>query len=971
MAEALRIEILGPLRVLREGAEVAMTSQRQRIVLSCLLARDGPMSASTLIEATWGASQLPARPAAALHTVVSRLRTTLGPQAAIRQQAAGYVLAFTQDAVVDVRRFDALVTASATSTGDTDEAGCLREALNLWRGHAWEGFEDVPNVAADAARLDEARLQTTERLAGLLTASGAAHEAIGLLRDLVDEQPYRESGRIGLMTALHRAGRTTEALDAYHGHRERLIEDLGLDPSPRMVEVHRRILANDPQPDRSTAPMDNVARPLAIPSSSPLVGRDADADLLTRSIRTSRLVTVTGMGGVGKSRLVAQVLPDLAAALGQRLVTVHCEGMASSHELPGAVGVALGTTAHGPELLERLAATCEAAPTLLVLDGCEQVANSASKWIEDLLARAPALRVVATSRVPLASPHEQLVRLAPLPVDETTASVDDLLVLFVSAGRRADPDFALSAEGRHIAFEVCQLLEGLPLAIELAGARAAMVGLHPLRRTLASGVQVIDDAAADPRRSLQGILEWTFQSLDSDAAELLARLSVAPGPIDLQLAESLAPPPVRGQVTAALDQLLQHALLVRGSGTPEPTYRLLEMIRRFARSRLNDTSRSETEGALIGWAHTLATEAIPAASGPDDRSILDHLNAHAPNLVQALCLAHDHQPDKVDTLAGRLALISSHRMPLQLFEPIWQIGHTAGRSHRPRPLVMAAAARVATLRGDYANGLELGQRAWQHAGDDPQVRYLAAHTLAIASLYTGHHNDATRWCHRLLANHDLTVAHHADFHTTLALLAVYNDDLPTARREVQTALTFAATSGASVYRAFAAYAAGEVAIRAGDHDQARTRLREATRAAVDASASFIEALASTALASLLVRTDDSRAAGTLHRVLAHWRQMGTWPQIWTTVRLIGEHCARHDDHETALLLLEVAHHHPQAPEITGQDAERGHRLRAAARTHLDDGAAARLEELARIITPAATINRALTACAPRHHAAAT
>ena len=971
MAEALRIEILGPLRVLREGAEVAMTSRRQRIVLGCLLARDGPVAASTLIEATWGASKLPARPAAALHTVVSRLRTTLGPQAAIRQQAAGYVLEVTHDTVVDVHRFDALVAAAATSTGDTDEAGCLREALKLWRGRAWEGFEEVSYVAAEAARLDDARLQTTERLAGLLTASGAADEAIGLLRCLVDEQPYRESGHIGLMTALHRSGRTIEALDAYHAYRERLIEDLGLDLSSRMVEVHRQILANDLQPDLSTAPMDDVARPLAVPSSSPLVGRDGDADLLARSVRTSRLVTVTGMGGVGKTRLVAEILTDLAETLGQRLVTVHCEGLASSHDLAGAVGVALGVAAHGPELLERLAAACEAAPTLLVLDGCEQVANTASRWIEDLLARSPALRVVATSRVPLASPHEQLVRLAPLPVDDTTASVDDLLVLLVSAGRRADPDFALPAEERHVAFEVCQLLEGLPLAIELAGARAAMVGLHPLRRTLTSGVQVVDDAPAGHRRSLQGILEWTCQSLDSDAAELLARLSVAPGPIDLQLAESLAPPPIRCQVTAALNQLLQHALLARDSSTPEPTYRLPELIRRFARSRLSDTSRADTEDALIGWAHTLATEAIPAASGPDDRSTLDHLNAHAPNLAQALRLAHDHQPDNGDTLAGRLALISSHRMPLQLLEPIWQIGHTDGSAQPPSPLAMAAAARIATLRGDYTSGLELGQRAWQHAGDHPQVHYLATHTLAIASLYAGHPNDATRWCHRLLAHHDLPIAHHADAHTTLALLAVYNDDLPTARREAQTALTFAAASGASVYRAFAAYAAGEVAIRAGDHDQAHSRLREAARAAADASAPFIEALASTALASLLVRTDDHRAAGTLHRVLGHWRQMGTWPQIWTTVRLIGEHCTRHDDHETALLLLEAAHHHPQAPQSTGQDAERDHQLRATARTHLDDDTAARLEELARIVTPTATIDRALTACAPRHHHAAT
>lgn len=317
-----------------------------------------------------------------------------------------------------------------------------------------------------------------------------------------------------------------------------------------------------------------------------MVARDLDVAALRRAVCAARFVTLTGVGGVGKTRLAAEVLPGLAEDLGQRFVAVDCEGVATADGLRGVISSTMGVAAGGASWAVQVAAACDAKPVLLVLDGCEQLAGSAAGCITDLLARSDALRVVATSRVPLASPHEQVLRLRPFDVDGTVAATTDVRALMEAAGRRAHPGFTLTADDDPVVVDVCRMVDGLPLGIELAGARAATVGLQALRDGLAAAPETLDDCNSDDRRSLQGVLRWTYRTLQPDAALLLGHLALAPGPVDLRLAQALALPGRRHRVAAVLDQLVQSSLLVAVTEPPRPSYRILGLVRRFARQQL-------------------------------------------------------------------------------------------------------------------------------------------------------------------------------------------------------------------------------------------------------------------------------------------------------------------------------------------------------------------------------------------------
>lgn len=962
----LRIDVLGPLRVRRDGRPVAVASSRQRAVLVRLLVDAArPVSADALVEAAWGRSEQPKRPVGALQTVVSRLRRALAPEATIELTPAGYIL---DGAEIDARRFDDLVTA-ATATGDLSwEMQVLDQAVGLWRGRAYEGF-DVAAVEAEIARLEDDRVGATERLAELLVATGSARSAVSLLRDVVRGHPFREGAHAGLMVALHHAGRTAEALDCYHDYRELLVRELGLDPSPSLVELHRQILSNDldlgtsgdRNCDRAAGAIPPVAGLLA-PSALPLVGRADDIATLTSRVRARRLITVVGTGGVGKTRLAAEVLPGLARELGDRLLAVDCDRLADVRGLRAAVATTARVAPSGLDLDRRLATALDRVPTMLLLDGCEDVRVAVGELVADLLATTASLRVVATTRVPLGSAYEHVVPLAPLAVDQEPEPGDaGVHALFEAAAQRVRPDVEFSADDRPLVADICRRLDGLPLAIELAAARTATVGLTSVRDGLERGTDAVDRATDSPRRSLRSIVEWTCNALSRDAAALLARLAVAPGPVDLALATAVARPAAGGPVCSAFDELVHASLLVpTGDSRRSPLYRMLDFVRRFALSQLTARQRTRAQHALIDWALGLVTDAIPCALGPDDRLTLDRVEAHTANLDLALRLAHRHRRTDADVLAGRLALVSSHRLPFALAHLIHTVGHPgADAEDRPSPLAVAAAARAATLMGDHPTGLGLAQRAWQAGADDCDVRYLAAHTLAIASLYGGDHAPAADWCRQITACEHAPAAHLADAHATLALTAAYGDDLITARHEAETAQAFAAASGASAYRAFAAYAAGEVALREADAVRARESLRRASRAAVDAGAPFVAALADTALGSLLVRDQQTdAAAGMLCQALAYWREAGVRPQIWTTVRLIAEVCITRGDHETALVLFEAARRDPSAPEVTGSDADREAAIVGVARAHIDDEAFTRVGELAGRLTRATIVERA-------------
>jgi DNA-binding SARP family transcriptional activator len=377
--------VLGALEVCRDGVPVPLPGGRRRAVLAALLVRAGrPVPADALVDAAWG-DDLPADPRPALHTVLSRLRGALG-DGVLRTGPAGYLLDAGPGAL-DAVRFEAL-RARAAGTPAAQAAALLDEALALWRGPAYAEFADREFARPEAVRLDELRLATVEDRAELSLELGEVTPAVTTLDALLAGHPLRERARGLLMTALYHAGQPTEALERYRDYRTLLAAELGLDPSPALRDLQFRILGHSlpaaPPPAHRQVP----AAAAWLIASTAFVGRDDDTAALLDAVGTHRLVTVTGTGGVGKTRLVAEALGSLTERYGLPVTVTELAG-ATAGQTDGALAVALGlgaTAAVRTAVLEYLSISAG----LLVLDNCEHVLGDVRALAEEILRRCPA-----------------------------------------------------------------------------------------------------------------------------------------------------------------------------------------------------------------------------------------------------------------------------------------------------------------------------------------------------------------------------------------------------------------------------------------------------------------------------------------------------------------------------------------------------------------------------------------------------
>ena len=335
--------VLGALEVCRDGVPVLLPSGRRRPVLAALLVRAGrPVPADALVEAAWG-DELPADPRPALHTVLSRLRSVLG-DGVLRAGPAGYSID-PGPGGLDADRFEAL-RGQAAEASAARAAALFDEALALWRGPAYAEFADRDFARPEAVRLNELRLATVEDRAELSLELGQVTAAVTSLDALIAGHPLRERARWLVMTALYQAGRPADALERYHHYRMLLAGELGLAPSPALRDLQARILRHDlaaaPRPARRRVP----AAPAWLVTSAAFVGREGETAALLEAVGTHRLVTVTGTGGVGKPRLVAEALGSLTERFGLPATVAELAG-ATTGQADRALAAALGLGATG------------------------------------------------------------------------------------------------------------------------------------------------------------------------------------------------------------------------------------------------------------------------------------------------------------------------------------------------------------------------------------------------------------------------------------------------------------------------------------------------------------------------------------------------------------------------------------------------------------------------------------------------
>ncbi|WP_055495196.1 BTAD domain-containing putative transcriptional regulator [Streptomyces sp. TP-A0356] len=694
----MRFGVLGPLAVWDdEGAAVRVPEAKVRALLADLLAHDGgPVSADRLIHDLWG-DRPPGRAAGALQAKVSQLRRALGRDRVVHQPS-GYRLRLDGDEV-DATRFRALVERARGVAAPSARAALLTEALELWRGPAYADFADREFVRAAAQRLAEQRLSVLEAQAEARLAAGDHVLLAGELADLVTRHPLRERLRALQIRALYATGRQSEALAAYEDLRARLLADLGVDPSPELAALHQAVLRQDPEL-KAAAPNATRSRPRTEPdagrprpaaeanartrpspanlptSLTPLIGRDKALARLSDLLHAARLVTLTGPGGVGKTRLAvaaADAVHDgsvVHLADGTWFVEFSGVREGTAADLAQVVATTLGISDHTPSAVpvhgtatrspaHHLAAVLRDRRTLLVLDNCEHVVDAAADLAALLLRTAPGLRILTTSQEPLGLPGEEVFLVEPLP---TT----DAVRLFTQRVAAAAPGCSLAsgacdASDRAAVTEICRRLDGIPLALELAATRVRALGVRELAARLGDRFQLLTSGrrgAPARQQTLRAMIDWSWELLSAPERIVLRRLAAFSDGCDLQAAEAVcAGDGVAGpEVPDLVSRLVDRSLVAVVAGPAGPRYRLLESVAAYATERLHEME----DFAAVRERHlrhylALAERAEPELRGAGQRSWLARLDAESGNLRAALEEAARRAAAGAPTEAARLA----------------------------------------------------------------------------------------------------------------------------------------------------------------------------------------------------------------------------------------------------------------------------------------------------------------------------
>lgn len=835
----MRFGVLGPLGVwTADGEAVAVPEAKVRALLAALLANDGPVSADRLVDDLWGVEP-PGNPTNTLQTKVSQLRKAIG-KGLVTYRSPGYALDIEPDAV-DAHRFRRLVARARGTADPGTRRTLLADALALWRGSAFADFADEPFAQAAIQRLAEERLTALEEFAETRLELGEHNALAGELGELVAAHPLRERLRAVQVRALYRAGRQGEALASLADLRERLAEELGVDPSPELAELQQAILTQDAALAAPTAPAHNLPVPV-----TDLVGRDREIAQVRSLLGSARLVTLTGPGGVGKTRLAIESARGAVFRDGVWLVElagIRAEGDATcslEHAVLAALGVQETTVAAPVAPADPLIDVLRDKEVLLVLDNCEHLIASAAGMAARMLRSVPGLRILATSREALGISGETLLPVPPLDVPPPGSGLPDVRVsgavrLFAARAAATSPGFEIDADNAAPVAAICRRLDGIPLALELAATRVRVLGTRTLESKLDDRFGLLTSGPRDAperQRTLHAVIDWSWRLLPTAERIVLRRLAIHRDGCTLDSAEAVCSGDgVRSaEVLDLLARLVDRSLVV-ATETPAGgrRYRLLESVAAYCLERLQEAGEHETLRRRHNEHYlALAEQADPELRGREQRYWLERLDAEAANLRATLDDTLRHAPEAALRLVNALFWYWFLRGRLSEAKRSLAAALAAGGSGGARAKAASWYAGIGLLTGEPVDRAE----AWQDITDRrdrARARWFLIHAKTTVADLSSTERDV-----------DELVAEFAELDDRWGLGVSLSDrtthrmtrgDLAAALRDAERSAELFQDLGDSWGLAQASYGIGTIAGITGDYATAERHHTEALRGA--------------------------------------------------------------------------------------------------------------------------------------------
>ena len=614
----MRFGVLGPLQVWTDsGSLIEVRERKVRLLLAALLLEPGKVvSTECLIDSLWG-SQLPAKPTASVHTKVSQLRRDLeagetGGRNLVQYESGGYRINIAPRQL-DSGQFAQLLEQAAGLTDPHKQVIVLDEALALIRGPSLGDLASEPFALACINCWEELTISAHELRLTARLGLGLHSEVLADLTDLLPFYPRRESLQSLQMQALYGSGRQEEALEAYQRYRHRIDHEAGLRPGPRLNSLYQDILRHDESLVSSKPVQGNLPLPL-----TNIVGRAEALKDLSEALSQQRLVTLTGPAGVGKTRLAIEAAGHYQQLLGHPVwfidlavtapnVTAkniaHAVASTIDPDTKSAVEPVPSGAPSMPveELYRRLPST----EFLLVLDTIEHLPEPAAEFVSQLLATLPQATVVATGRSSLRVPAEFCWQVSPLSLPrnsiESTTSLRELdlyrmrecsaIEFFELRARHVVPTFRVDHQNVREIVDICRLLDGLPVALDLAASHVATMGVNGMVRRLRRGLGLIGSqrrGVPDRHRDVYVAVQWSWDLLSPPDQELLVQLTELPE--EATAATIVHHAQQQGidadQAIHTVARLVELSLLEAVPQGNEVTYRLLHTVRTFLNSQL-------------------------------------------------------------------------------------------------------------------------------------------------------------------------------------------------------------------------------------------------------------------------------------------------------------------------------------------------------------------------------------------------